>query len=90
MNHIMEGVFKLHVLSNLQVHKVMGPDELPTRLLKELGLNAYIDSHLLDLSDQGTLPSNIKESQYTHALGMSLRQLTAPNAQKSTLVTFSH
>ena len=29
-----EGVYKL--LSNLQVHKAMGPDEIPTRLLKEL------------------------------------------------------
>ena len=28
------GVYQL--LSNLQVHKAMGPDEIPTRLLKEL------------------------------------------------------
>ena len=37
MNHIQvsqEGVFKL--LADLQVHKAMGPDEIPSKLLKEL------------------------------------------------------
>ena len=29
-----EGIYNL--LSNLQIHKAKGPDEIPTRLLKEL------------------------------------------------------
>ena len=29
-----EGIYRL--FSNLQVHKAVGPDEIPTRLLKEL------------------------------------------------------
>ena len=53
-----EGVHKL--LSNLQVHKAMGPDEIPTRLLKELAeeLTPIFTLFYQACLDQGTTPDD--------------------------------
>ena len=63
INHIIvteAGVYKL--LSSLQVHKAMGPDELPTRLLKELAeeLTSGFTLFYQALLDQGTIPDDWK------------------------------
>ena len=55
-----EGVHKL--LSNLQVHKAIGPDEIPTRLLKELAdeLTPIFTLFYQACLDQGTIPDDWK------------------------------
>ena len=63
MDHIIvteECVLKL--LSTLQVHKAMGPEELPTRLLKELSdeLTPVFTVFYQASPDQGTIPDDWK------------------------------
>ena len=55
-----EGVHKL--LSYLQVHKAMGPDEIPSRLLKELAkeLTPIFTLFYQACLDQGTTPDDWK------------------------------
>ena len=55
-----EGVYKL--LSNLEVHKAMGPDEIPTRLLKELAeeLTPIFTLFYQACLDQETVPDDWK------------------------------
>jgi hypothetical protein len=56
------GVLKL--LSNLSIHKAAGPDEIPTRLLKELA--PYLAETFTTFSqasiNQGTIPPDWKEA----------------------------
>ena len=55
-----EGVFKL--LNGFQVHKATGPDELPSKLLKELAeeLTPILTLSFQASLDQGTVPEDWK------------------------------
>ena len=63
INISVEGITKL--LSNLNPHKASGPDELPTRLLKEM---AHQLTLLLTLIFQASLHQGLIPTDWKHAL----------------------